>query len=203
MGRKPGSRNRPKTETKTEKTNETNGSGHNSALTDDECRALTLHHKRIWLAADALVEKAKAERKAVADQAKADLGKGVLADIKDLILFDDDVKAKADIERRMRLAKWSGLPVGFQVDLFGDRQPADERHEAAGTTAGMAGENCSPPTHLGPADMQSWIRGWHSGQAVLAGAFGKLKTDAPVDAPAADTSEQPFNPPEDARDSIW
>jgi hypothetical protein len=57
-----------------------------SILTDEEKRALTLHHKRAYEAADALVEKAKADRTAIADLAKSDLGKGALADIKDMIL---------------------------------------------------------------------------------------------------------------------
>jgi len=178
MGRRPGSKNRSKTNGE-----ETAGPGpgHNHELTDDERRALALHHKRAWMEADELVE-----------AAKADLGKGALADIRDLILFDDDVKAKATIERHMRLARWAGVPIGFQVDMFGDRQPDDVRHEAAGKTAGMAGETCAPPAHLGPADAQLWIRGWHSGQAVLASALGKRRDDAPGHVLAADTSQQAF-----------
>ena len=97
---------------------EGNGIGHNSALTDDEKRALTLHHKRRYEAADALVEKAKAERTAVADQAKHDLGKGALADIKDMILAETPKKMKAVLERAQRLARWAGLKVGSQPQLF-------------------------------------------------------------------------------------
>lgn len=192
MGRPKGSSNRPKAN------GNGNGVGHNSTLTDDESRALTLHHKRLYEAADALVERSKADRKAVADQAKADLGEGALADIKDLILGADEKRMKGNIERMMRLARWAGLPIGFQVDMFADRQPAEERWANEGKTAGMAGQNCQPPTHLPPSGHQIWIEHWHGGQAILASAFAKKKADVPVEHPAADTSSQPFAPPEQA-----
>jgi hypothetical protein len=86
---------------------EASGLGHNSTLTDEEKRALTLHHKRKYEAADALVEKAKADRTAIADQAKHDLGKGALADIKDMIIADSD-KMKALLSAR---CAWRGGPA--------------------------------------------------------------------------------------------
>src|SRR5579859_5553379 len=95
-----------------------NGIGHNSTLTDDEKRALTLHHKRKYEAADALVEKAKADRTAIADLAKSDLGKGALADIKDMIIADNPKKMKSVLERAQRLARWADLKVGSQPQLF-------------------------------------------------------------------------------------
>jgi hypothetical protein len=192
MPRPKGSRNKPKT----------NGADHTKTnggtLNDDEQRALTLHHKRLYEAADALVEAAKADRKAVADQAKADLGKGAVADIKDLIAAGDEKKTKASIERMMRLAKWSGLPIGFQVDMFADCRPIEDKWAEEGKTAGMAGENCQPPSHLPPSGAQIWIQNWHAGQAILASAFGKKKVDAPVVIDIADVSSQPFAPPEQA-----
>lgn len=183
MARKLGSKNKTKANG--------NGIGHNSknaALSEDESRALTLHHKRLYEAADALVERAKADRKAVGDQAKADLGKGAVADIKDLILAGDEVKTKAAIERSMRLARWSGIPIGFQVDMFADRQPAEEKWANDGRTAGMAGERCEPPAHLPPSGHQIWIEHWHGGQAVLMSAFAKKKPPE-LDAPPADPYE--------------
>lgn len=149
-----------------------NGAGHNSTLTDDERRALTLHHKRAYEAADALVEKAKSDRKAVSDLAKSDLGKGALADIKDMITYADEKKAKGQIERSLRLARWLGMPVGSSVDLFDS--PVDTA-TAEGLTAGMAGEECKPPIHLSAESAQRWMESWHAGQAVLASAFGKKR----------------------------
>jgi hypothetical protein len=167
--------------------------GHNSELNDAERRALTLHHKRLYEAADALVEKAKAERTAVSDLAKSDLGKGALADIKDLIVYGDETKAKANIERVLRLARWSGMPVGTTVDLFD--VPVDDRAAEEGRTAGMAGEACNVPTHYPPTAHQRYIAAWHEGQGILASAFAK-KRDQPSDTPNdTDVSEQPFAPP--------
>lgn len=163
-----------------------NGVGHNSGLTDAESRALTLHHKRLYEAADALVECAKADRKAVADLARADLGKGAVADIKDLIGAGDDKKIKAKLDREMRIARWAGIPIGFQVDMFTDRRPAEEKWAEEGRTAGMAGERCEPPAHLSPSASQIWIEHWHGGQAVLMSAFSKKK------APAAEPPDELF-----------
>src|SRR5215469_1827259 len=146
--------------------------GHNSKLSDDERRALTLHHQKLYVAADALVEKAKSDRKAIADQAKADLGKGVMSDIKDMIAAKDEKTAKGNIERALRLARWMGLPVGTQVNLFD--APVDDRAKSEGMTAGMEGKICEPPRHLAATAHQEWIAGWHEGQTILAGAFKKL-----------------------------
>ena len=159
------------------------GAGHNSALTDDERRALTLHHKAKYEAADALVEKAKADRTAIADLAKSDLGKGALADIKDLILASTDKKMKALVERTMRLARLAGLKVGTQTNLF---EPVVD-YADQGKVAGMEGQVCQPPSTLSAEASQKWIGGWHDGQSVLMGAFKKKR---PVDGSAATVDGQ-------------
>jgi len=165
------------------KKQEANGIGHNSQLTDDEKRALTLHHKRAYEAADALVEKAKADRTAIADLAKSDLGKGALADIKDMILADNPKKMKSVLERAQRLARWAGLKVGSQPQLF---EAAEiDRHEE-GKTAGMCGATCEPPKNLAQDAAQLWISGWHEGQTVLSSAFKKKR---PLDPPTADPNQ--------------
>jgi ribosome modulation factor len=153
------------------------GPGHNSALTDDEKRALTLHHKTKYAEADALVEKAKADRTAIADLAKSDLGKGALADIKDMILADNPKKMKAVLERAQRLARWAGLKVGSQPQLF---EAAQVDHAEEGKTAGMSGVTCEPPKNLAQDARQAWINGWHEGQTILMAAFKKKRpTEAP------------------------
>jgi len=162
--------------------------GHNSALTDDEKRALTLHHKVLYEAADALVEKAKADRTAIADLAKSDLGKGALADIKDMILADNPKKMKSVLERAQRLARWAGLKVGSQPQLF---EAAQVDHLEEGKTAGMSGKACEPPKNLAADASQTWINGWHEGQTVLMAAFKKKRPiDPPVDASQTDLSQR-------------
>lgn len=168
--------------------------GHNSSLTDDERRALTLHHKRLYEEADAKVELAKTGRKAVEDLAKSDLGKKVVADIKDMIAYADEAKLKGNLERALRLARWLGMPVGTQVNLFD--APVDDRAAQEGSTAGMAGADCKPPVHYSAESSQRWIAAWHEGQATLTAAFGKLRGDVKSDAKnTADTKDPPFVPP--------
>lgn len=152
------------------------GPGHNSELNDEERRALTLHHKALYEKADALVEKAKKDRAAVADLAKSDLGKGALADIKDMILADDPSKMKTILVRAQRLARWAGLKVGTQPELFEKTAPANDHFEE-GKTVGMTGGSCEPPKHLAVDASQTWIRGWHEGQTVLMSAFKKKRPD--------------------------
>lgn len=159
------------------------GPGHNSTLTDEEKRALTLHHKRAYEAADALVEKAKADRTAIADLAKSDLGKGALADIKDMILADNPKKMKSVLERAQRLARWAGLKVGTQPQLF---EAAETDHFENGKNAGMSGDKCEPPLSLAQDKFQLWISGWHEGQTVLMAAFKKKR---PLDPPTSDPSQ--------------
>lgn len=155
------------------------GPGHNSQLTDEEKRALTFHHAKIVAAADALVEKAKADRTAAFDLAVSDLGKGAKADIKDILLIDTPKKMKAVVDRTLRLARWAGLPVGTQNNLF---EPVSNYFED-GKRAGMQGDACDPPRSLAVDSSQTWVRGWGEGQAILSAAFKKKR---PVDgSPAA------------------
>src|SRR5262245_46379072 len=162
--------------------------GHNSNLTDEERRALTLHHMGAYEAADAIVEKAKADRKSVADLAKSDLGKGAMADIKDLIAAGDEKKTQASLERMLRIGRWAGLPVGTQLAMF-DFMPDDKAAEE-GKTAGMQGKPCDPPRHWPPSAHQRWIEAWHDGQAILASAF-KKKREQPEPLPTESSAAEP------------
>lgn len=156
--------------------------GHNSTLTDEEKRALTFHHAKLYAAADALVEKAKADRTAVMDLATSDLGKDAKGDIKDILLIDTPKKMKKVVERTLRLARWAGLPVGTQQSLF---EPVSNYAED-GKRAGMQGDACEPPKSLAVDSAQKWIGGWHEGQTILASAFKKKR---PVDGSAADPAQ--------------
>lgn len=159
--------------------------GHNSTLTDEEKRALTFHHAKAYEAADALVEKAKKDRASVVDLAKADLGKGAKADIVDLLTANTPAKMKVVFDRVQRLARWAGLPVGSQAQLF--ERAADPFEE--GKVAGMSGETCQPPQTLAQDAQQLWISGWHDGQTILSRAFAKKRAPAKPE-PAPGDGEQ-------------
>jgi len=176
MGRK-----RKQTDLEKDTALKTNGMGHNSALSDDERRALTLHHRGIYAAAQERVAAAKEELKKVGNQAKADLGRGAVADIRDMIAAADPAIAKAGIERALRLARWMGLPVGTQMQLFTETGDELVRARELGVAAGMEGQVADPPRHLAGEAHQAWLAGWHDGQGELASAFKKLgHADTPV-----------------------
>ena len=164
--------------------------GHNKPeLTDDEKRALFLHHKGLFEKAKAGEAAAQAERKRVEAKAKAECGKEAVADIKtaiELEAINGKTALTAEIERKHRVARWIGLPVGAQPSFFEtDRRPSDETAYDDGKAAGMAGEPRKPPQ--GTIDAR-WIDGWNDGQAILASAFGKVD---PAKAPKAEKTADP------------
>lgn len=186
------------------------GPGHNepAELTDDEKRALFFQHKRSYEVAlkeeqeAAAVKKSKhAALMAVCKKAKAECGKDTVDDIKDAIQFeapDGREKFTTEITRKHKVARWLGLPVGTEPSFFdmNDRTPSVELAYDEGKQAGMAGDICKPPHDPSGPQYQKWISGWHDGQAILASAFSKLKTE-PVEGAGndEDVSKQPFAPP--------
>lgn len=186
-GRPKGSKNKPKENGHDEAAAE----GHNSRpeLTDDEKRALALHHMRRYQEQLAEVEAAKSGLKELCDLAKSDLGKGAVKDIKDMIAASDVKLIRADFERKARLAKWMGHAIAFQGDLFADTFHAEDWFDA-GKRHGMQGATCSPPDHLGAVSGQDWINGWHAGQSTLHDALRKRMAAAHAEHP--DKSDWPL-----------
>lgn len=168
------------------------GVGHNDeGLTEDEERALTYSWKRKWEEAEAKVKAATAERKAIEDGAKSELGKHAVKTIKELIALEQpkgNEALHASIERSLRLARWVNAPVGSQFSFFEDRTPAEDRAYALGKTAGLAADPCKPPYDPGVPQYQRWLDGWHDGNAINLSNFrDKLKK---LDAGPADAGEQ-------------
>jgi hypothetical protein len=143
----------------------------NTELTEDEQRVLLFQHKRQYEGALAVKKKADADLKNVCKLAKSECGKWAVADIKDLILLEQDKGAeamKADIERKLRLARWAGAAVGTQFSFEEvDRRAGEDVARENGKIAGMKGEACNPPHDPSVPQHQAWIAGWHDGQAVL------------------------------------
>lgn len=171
--------------------------GHNAPaeLTDDEKRALLFQHKRKYETALADKRAADAEFKNVCKKAKAECGWAAVDEIKDAIAFEAPNGQQlfaAEVERKQRIARWLGLPVGAQVEFnFTDRTPVDDRAFDAGKVAGMEGKDCKPPASCHAPE--KWTAGWHDGQAVLMSAFTKVKAaggEGEVDATEAAGAEE-------------
>lgn len=101
---------------------------------------------------------------------------------------------EAMIEQRraeIEVARFLGHPIGTQPELplnMEDRTPGVDKAKAEGEIAGAEGQTCHPPYAVGSPMEQSWIAGWHEGQATLASAFQKLEAKAAAE-PAEDDEE--------------
>lgn len=170
---------------------ESPGPGHNGPepLSEDQTIALTFTHKRAYSAALAVKKKADADLKNAAKLAKAELGADAIADIKDIIAVETEEgekKLKAEVERKLKIARWMGLPNGANGDLFPqvDRAPAIDRAAARGKRDGLAGERADPQCDPSVPQYNSYMEAYHAGQKV---AF-TIKPLAPPE-PAAGTEE--------------
>lgn len=168
------------------------GIGHNGGepLTDDQLQALTRQHAQKRARLVDMEKKAKADRMNFDKVIKAELGAKGLADIKlleQLSTPEGEAELIAEMERQARVARWSGLLIGAQGDLFEeDRRTAEEKAYEAGKRAGLSGENCQPPSGHSAESSSQWVSGWHDGQAVLASGFMKKESDTELLRPEAD-----------------
>ncbi len=162
--------------------------GHNSGepLTDEQMQALHFQHTKKYETALAAKKKADADFKNVCKAACAELGKQAVGDIKlglELKTPEGEARLKEMMASQIRVARWSGLPVGHMDDMFPtDRTPINERTRADGKRAGLAGESCNPPHHLTGTLISEWTAGHAEGQAVnLSGIKQKPADDDETD----------------------
>jgi len=159
----------------------------NSTLTEDEQRALLFQHKGAYEKALADKKAADARLKNVCKIAKAELGKGAVADIKDAIALEQpegEAAHRAEIERQLRIARWMGASVRTQFSFSEDMTPSVDRAYEEGKRAGLKGDPASPPHDPSVPQYGKWMEGWHAGQGVLASDFRK-KIDMPSEAEEA------------------
>lgn len=176
------------------------GPGHNSGLTDDQRQGLTRQHMAKYVAALKAKKDADAALRNLAKTIKADLGDGGLSNIKLLLQLETDdgeAKFREEMERKAMVARWAGLPIGAQGNLFDeDRRPIEERAFEEGKAAGFAGKDAKPPYSPDHVGYDAFMRGWHEAQAVMAQGFKKTP-DAdllrPDDAPPSTSGPDDFD----------
>lgn len=174
----------------------------NSELTDDERRALLFQHVKTYEQRLEAKKKADADLKNACKVAKAELGKDAMADIKDVIALkspEGEAALKAEIDRKLRIARFMNAPVGHQFTFADDMRPATDKAYDEGKRAGLDGEPAKPPHDPSVPQYASWMEGWHAGQAVLASGFREKLNTGPVMGAGndADTSNPPFNADDD------
>lgn len=96
---------------------------------------------------------------------------------------EGEAKLRAEVERQQRVARWMGVSIGTQADMFDDEANGDRaaRARAEGQRAGMAGQPCKPPDHYAPGSdaYTAWCDGHADGNEALGRAT--FKRAAPVD----------------------
>lgn len=156
--------------------------GHNK-LSDADLQALTIQWKGKFERARAAKKKADADFKNVCKQAKAELGKDAVADIKDMIAFDDkagEVAVRNEIARQAKVMRWAGLPLGAQLELQlaePDRTPSVDRAFDEGKRASMENKPAKPEYAPETEQYRSYMAGYQEDQDRRAGTIGRGKTE--------------------------
>lgn len=169
---------------------ESPGLGHNQpTYTSDERFALLSRHKQSIVALRAAKKEAATAVKDAEKLCKSELGDEAVAEIDHMILLETaegEAKFKKTVEREVRVAKWMGLPVGANGNLFDDvdRTPSVDRAAGAGKRAGLAGERAECPHDPSTEQYTAWMTGYHEGQKI---AFN-IKPIEPI--VAADESDE-------------
>lgn len=134
---------------------------------DDQLRALLFSHKR------KLVPLLRAEALAKADVTKAfEVAKkeGVAKrDIKLAIALDTEdgeEKARGEFQAIARVARWMGVPIGSQAELFPKFTQAEQDFED-GKRAALDDQPAKPPSHLSDKRVQTWLDGHAEGRTAL------------------------------------
>lgn len=142
------------------------GVGHNGHLSDDEKALRFFAYQKRWKAA-------KNALSIIEEEAKTALGKTVITGFRTADSLSDEKgekKLKDRIEQQLRIARWLGVPIGTQTDLFPeiDRTPIGDRAFAAGKMAGLAGDSAKPPHDPSTEAYRRWMDGHAEGNETLA-----------------------------------
>lgn len=149
-------------------------------LTEDQRAALFFNHLKKYEESLAAKKKADADFRNVTKMIKAEGTE--LKDIKTALTLqteEGEKTIKSEIEDQIRVAKWLGYSVGYQIDLFPDRRPSGEKAFDDGKVAGLAGLAMKPPFDPGPLH-DRFVAGWRAGQDAL---VAKLAPKAPEQQP--------------------
>jgi hypothetical protein len=90
---------------------------------------------------------------------------------------------KAAIARSLRIARWLGMALGAQLDMFEepDRVPAADRAFEEGKTQAMQGVSLKCDYAQETEQYRRFAEGWHAGQAILSKGFKKLHPEVAKD----------------------
>lgn len=154
--------------------------GHNSTQDEENRKVLFFMHRNDYVALLAAKKAADAALKNHAKLVKAELGEHGLAQIK---LYEKsrtpegEAKIKAEMEAMRQAARWAGIPVNTQFDMFEDLAPLDERAFEEGEESGLRGESLRNPYGQGSTAYEQFEEGWKKGQAKLGEGIKKKQVE--------------------------
>jgi hypothetical protein len=90
---------------------------------------------------------------------------------------------KAAISRSLRIARWLGMDLGSQLDMFEQdaRVPAVDRALEEGKSQAMLGQSLKCDYAQETEQYRKFCDGWHAGQAILSQGFKKLHPEVEAD----------------------
>jgi hypothetical protein len=138
--------------------------------TPDEEREAFLVHRTTWNN----IEAKRATFKRLEAEAKAAL-KADGFSVKQMKIADDlatetgEKKIQGEVKDRLQVARWLGLAMGSQLDLFEepDRTPIVDRAYDAGKMASMNDKPAKPPHAPETEAYKAWMSGYHDHQATI------------------------------------
>ena len=103
---------------------------------------------------------------------------------------DGEKRRKAAIARDLTIARWLGLDLGAQLDLFvqDERVPAADRSFEEGKSQAMLGISLKCDYAPDTEQYRKFAEGWHAGQDILAKGFKPLHPEVAKD--EADKAEK-------------
>lgn len=154
------------------------------ASNDDQDRALFLQALPKIAGLRAALNTANANLRNAYKQAKADgFAKSDFEEAFKMQGAEGEKVKKAAISRSLRIARWLGMSLGAQLDMFDqdERVPASDRAFEEGKSQAMQGISLRCDYAPETEQYRKFAEGWHNGQAILANGFKKLKPDVAED----------------------
>lgn len=148
VGRPKGSKTQPKAEKPSVGDKRHNGGP--PILNDDQRQTLAIGHSTKIEGLQTAQRTAVANLRNAYKLAKAELGEDAKQVIDQMILLktpEGEVEIKARMERLQRAARWMGMPMGAQSDMFEDRRPDTDRAFENGKIDRLASKANNNPHH--------------------------------------------------------
>lgn len=176
--------------------------GHNSTPDEENRKVLFFMGRNAYVKALEAKKAADAEFKNVCKTIKSDLGDHGVAQIK---LYEQartpegEAKIKAKMEAERQAARWAGMAINTQIDMFEDLAPLDERAFNEGEESGLRGDTFANPFEENSSAGKQFDAGWKKGQAKLFEGI-KQKQAALSDSELISGDDEVFDEDDDGAD---